>query len=141
MSELAVGGKSNATDDNDDPIPNPYIVATTFDITYTGSASPLNGTYTAINGNSSAITGLMTVAYDYDFPHSVLNSYNPSKPGDCAGPLGASCTRALRERAISNFFGGLNIDASDCADVLGGLAKEAEDSSDAMSISSTCTVG
>ena len=104
------------------------MVATTFDLTYTGTATPLNSSYVAIAGNASAVTEFWTVAYDYDFPQSTLDKYSASNPGDCTSPLGSGCVRVLESQNLAETtWDGLDLSAPECADALGGLNKEIED--------------
>lgn len=114
-----------AVDPNKNKLDNPHIVATTFDITYTGNPPPLNATYVAIDNNSSAITRLWTVAYDYNFSPDVLEAYKPGNPGDCTAPLGSACVKALEAKDLKDFaFHGLDVSAPECEDVLGSLTDD-----------------
>ena len=125
VSELAV---TNATDDDQKKIDNAHIVATTFDLTYTGG-NILNATEVSIDGNSSVATEVWVVAYNYGFPQSVLDNYDPNSPGDCSKPLGAACVRALEQQDLAELsMFGLHVSASECADTLGGLRDDIEES-------------
>jgi hypothetical protein len=138
VSELTV---ANATDESGNQISNPYVVATTFDLTYTGTATPLNSSYVAIRGNASAVTEFWTVAYDYDFPQSMLEKYSANNPGDCTGPLGSACVHALESHNIAETtFDGLHLSAPECADVLGGLSKDVEEHLSEVSPVSKCII-
>lgn len=113
---------STADDKNGNKIPNAHVVATTFDLTYTGGFA-LNSGNASINGNASYVTALYAAAYDYAFPQNVLDAYDPAKPGDCTGPLGAACVHALTAQSLSvgSSTLGFNLSVPACADVLGGL--------------------
>lgn len=101
-------------------------MATTFDLTYTGG-NVLNVTSATIKGNSSIATVLWTVAYNYEFPQSVLNNYDPNNPGDCSKPLGAACVRTLEQHNLngSPLVAGKYRHQSVRA-TLGSLSKDAE---------------
>ena len=101
-------------------------MATTLDLTYTGDDA-LNSTHASLEGNSSIATSLSVVAYNYDFPQSVLDNYNPNSPGDCSRPLGAACVRALEQHNMKDFSSsGLKLSVPECADTLGGLSDDVE---------------
>lgn len=72
---------------------------------------------------------LWSVAYNYDFPQSVLDAYDANEPGDCTKSLGAECVRALQRTPITveSVFDGMDISAPECSDVFGKLVNELPD--------------
>ena len=69
------------------------------------------------------------MAYDYDFPQSVLDAYDSNSPGDCSKPLGAVCVHALSQHPLQeSSLRGLRLDLPECADALGKLNSEIADS-------------
>jgi hypothetical protein len=91
VTDVAV---SDATDDSGNAIKQAHVVVTTHDLTWADNVS-LQSELRRVSrlGNSTSHT--LCAGAINGLQESVAHGYDPSDNGDCAGPLGESCSNAI----------------------------------------------